>query len=341
MKRLIPIFAAELLLTACAGAPAPPPLEAEYHGEPADTATEPAETQDTGTVNSEPVQTEAPVSHESYTNYAAGLLTEMPPEDIFVRREGVTYTEFQKVLYYSHFRDREDTPLNILLPADYTEDKVYPVLYVLHGSEDNEDWMTQEDVHISVMLNNLIADGEAKEMIVVSPYIYCSRDSEGNHGLTPEDFQNFDNFRSDLLNDIKPYIEAHYSVGKGPEYNAITGFSIGGRESLYTGFSYPEKFGFIGSICAASGVVAGTGEPHALEPDQFTFEGREQPYLLLMSAAEQDQAVFQIPYTYHDILTENGTNHLWHEMHETGHDVRSVSAHLYNFLRMIFQESEY
>lgn len=263
----------------------------------------------------------------------AALIAETPPDEILEEREGVSYPHFQKLYYDSQTAGRA-TGVNVLLPYDYSPEKSYPVLYVLHGSEDNEDWMAGENVHISTLLTNLILDGEAREMIVVSPYIYCDKDTPYTV-LNAEAFLSFDNFLTDLETDLKPFIEANFSVAEGRENCAVTGFSIGGRESLNIGFSHPEQFGWIGAICPASGVVSGTGEPHLFAPEQFCFP-ENAPYLLLISASAQDWAVGEIPYIYDRMLTENGTPHLFHEMQDYGHEVRAVTAHLYNFMRMIF-----
>ena len=281
--------------------------------------------------------TSEPILPAAYMDICADMMTETPPEEILEERSGVTYPAFQKYTYYSQTAGRE-TGVNVLLPYGYTEDRSYPVLYVLHGSADTEDWMARDEVHISTMLTNLIMDGEAEEMIVVSPYIYCSKDMPRCYGLSEQDFLNFDNFINDLETDLKPFIEERFSCAKGREHTAITGFSIGGRESLYIGYSHPEQFGFIGSICTASGVVDGTGSPCALREDEFRFQPGSEPYLLLLSAAEQDAAVRDIPFGYDRIMTENGTDHLFHRMTQSGHDVNSVISHLYNFLRMIFHQ---
>ena len=64
---------------------------------------------------------------------------------------------------------------------------------------------------------------------------------------------------------------------------------------------------------------------------------RETPVnVLLLSASESDGVVGSNPMTYHKMLTENGTDHLWHLMKDTGHDASSMTPHLYNFLRLIF-----
>ena len=281
--------------------------------------------------------TEAPIieAEETYMEKYQDIMAEMPPEDILTKREGVEYPKFEKHYYYSNTAQR-DTPVNVLLPADYSEDKEYPVLYILHGYWDNEDWMARDVVHISTMLTNLAADGEAEEMIVVCPYIYCSKDMPYCTAMDTQNTLNYDNFINDLMTDLIPFIEETFPIVKGRENTAITGFSMGARESLFIGFSHPEIFGYIGSVCTAPGLVNGTGDPYQLEVSEFCFTD-VTPYLLLLSAAENDGVVGSNPAKYEKMLTRNGTEHLWHTMSGTGHDASSVTPHLYNFMRMIFR----
>ncbi|MBQ8921078.1 MAG: hypothetical protein IJ060_02830 [Oscillospiraceae bacterium] len=328
MKQKLLICAASLLLTGCGAA-----AEGSSEAMNETTGTQNQTTASETTTVTE--TTAAPEPAVPYLEQCRAKMTEVPPEEILVKRENAVYPEFQKYSYYSSVCGREKT-VNVLLPADYRPDVRYPVLYILHGSADNEDWMARDEVYLSTMLNNLIADGEAKEMIVVSPYIYCSLDGSACTALNREAFLNFDRFIEETETDLKPFIEQQFSVAEGPENTAVTGFSIGGRESLGIGFLYPEQFGYIGSICTASGVVKGTGNTYLLEPEQFCLRG-EPPYLLLLSASEIDRAVGDIPFGYEQMLSENGTEHLWHLMTTTGHEVGSVISHMYNFYRMVFQ----
>ena len=275
-------------------------------------------------------------TEESYMEKFKNIMEEMPPEEILTRCEDFTYPEFEKFYYYSNTAER-DTPVNVLLPADYSEDKEYPVLYILHGYYDNEDWMARDVVHISTMLTNLISDGKSEEMIVVCPYIYCSKDMPYCTGMDTQNTLNYDNFINDMTTDLMPFIEENFSAAKGRENTAITGFSMGGRESLFIGFSHPEIFGYIGSVCTAPGLIKGTGDPYQLEVSEFCFTD-VSPYLLLLSAAENDGVVGGNPASYERMLKRNGTEHLWHTMSSTGHDASSVTPHLYNFMRMIFKE---
>ncbi len=277
----------------------------------------------------------------SNMNQYQDYIVEMPPEDIEEIREGVLYPEFVKYTYYSTTAERE-TNVNILLPPNYTEEKEYPVLYILHGYYDNEDWMARPVVNINTMLANLYASGEAEEMIVVLPYIFCNKDMPYCTGMDMANSLSYDNFIHDLITDLMPFVESTFSVAKGRENTAITGFSMGGRESLFIGFSNPEVFGYVGAVCPAPGLIPVANSPMhpgQMEAEEMIFED-VSPYVFLISASKKDYVVTSYPNLYHTILQKNGTEHLWHLMEETGHDHTSVKPHLYNFLRMIFKNDD-
>lgn len=80
----------------------------------------------------------------SYMEQYKDMVVEMPPAGIEDTLAGVVYPEFEKYTYYSTTAER-DTNVNVLLPPNYSEEKEYPVVYILHGYYDNEDWMTRPD----------------------------------------------------------------------------------------------------------------------------------------------------------------------------------------------------
>lgn len=275
----------------------------------------------------------------SYMEKYKDMIVEVPDSGIYDKKEGVSYAEFQKYTYYSTTAER-NTNVNVLLPPDYSEDKEYPVLYILHGYYDNEDWMARDIVCISAMLSNLYANGEAEEMIVVAPYIYCSKDMPYCTGMDLTNSLNYDNFINDLTTDLMPFIENTFSVAKGRENTAITGFSMGGRESLFIGFQHPELFGYVGAVCPAPGltpVAHSSAHPGQMQEKEMVFE-ENAPYMLLLSGSKSDGVVGTYPETYRNIMTFRGTEHIWHEMTSTGHDHTSVKPHLYNFCRVIFKD---
>ena len=275
----------------------------------------------------------------SYMEKCGEMLVELDPYGITKEREGVTYPEFEKHYYYSNTAER-DTPVNVLLPAEYSEEKEYPVLYILHGYWDNEDWMARDQVHISTMLTNLIADGEAEEMIVVLPYNYTSKDMPYCTGMDEQNTLNYDNFVNDMMTDLMPFIESEFSCAKGRENTAITGFSMGGRESLFIGITHADKFAYIGAVCPAPGLCEGVGfPPFQLKKEEMVF-GDDKPDVLLISGSLADGVVGDMPNQYDGVFTENGVEHIFHQLTETAHDASSVTPHLYNYLRMIFRKGK-
>ncbi len=283
-------------------------------------------------------ETQEPIQEVAYMQQFADNITELISEGAEAQREDIIYPEFTRYSYFSTTAGR-DTNVNVLLPPDYSEDKEYPVLYILHGFYDNETWMARPVVNLSTIYNNLLADGEAEEMIIVLPYIFCDKDMPYCTGMDLANCLAYDNFINDLTTDLMPFIESEFSVAKGRENTAITGFSMGGRESLFIGFQRPDLFGYIGSVCAAPGLVVLANSP--MHPGQMTAEEmtfpENEPYVVFISSSKADGVVGSNPDNYRRIMTENGVPYLSHVMENTGHDHSSVKPHLYNYLKMLFK----
>ena len=129
--------------------------------------------------------------------------------------------------------------------------QTYPVLYLLHGFSDDASAWTAVG-RANVILDNLIAQGKAKPMLVVMPLGYGAPEvllpNSGvfrDRSLTD---RNFDKFREALVTEVIPRVEAEYSVIKDRNSRAIAGLSMGGSESLLTGLNNLDKFGWIGAF---------------------------------------------------------------------------------------------
>ena len=267
-------------------------------------------------------------------------LVELKPQDsIYERQEGVKYAEFKKYTYYSRTAER-DTNMNVLLPVDYTEEKRYPVLYILHGFWDSEEWMARPEVSLNIMLANLQAQGLAKEMIIVLPYIFCNKELERCTGMDLVNANSYDNFINDLVLDVKPFVEKTFSVATGRENTAVTGFSMGGKEALFISFARPELFGYVGAACPAPGLVEIPGSalhPGQIQEEELAYPEDMKPAVVFVTSSQADGVVGPAPKSYIDMMTKNGTEHIWHLLEDTWHDHTSVKPHLYNYLRMIFK----
>src|SRR4029077_14731055 len=129
--------------------------------------------------------------------------------------------------------------------------QTYPVLYLLHGFSDDASAWTAVG-RANVILDNLIAQGKAKPMLVVMPLGYGAPEVLlPNSGVWRDPAitqRNFDKFREALLTEVIPRVEGEYLAAKDRESRAIAGLSMGGSESLLTGLNTLNQFAWIGAF---------------------------------------------------------------------------------------------
>ena len=127
----------------------------------------------------------------------------------------------------------------------------YPVLYLLHGLGDDADaWTTMG--RANVILDNLIADGKAKPMIIVNTLGYGIA-NPGNHfnDIIPDPKDNFGKFTQSLLTEVMPLVEKDYPTVKSRDGRAIAGLSMGGAETFWVGFNHIDQFSYVAGMSSA------------------------------------------------------------------------------------------
>lgn len=161
-----------------------------------------------------------------------------------------------KISYaYYHSDLGFERPLCIYTPAGYDPagKEKYPVLYLIHGMTDTyETWWKVGNANI--ILDNLIAKGLAEKMIVVMPYANPYPEMIQRKLAERYDAMNTKIVVDEIINNVKPYIEANYSVYTDAKHRAVAGFSLGGRQALATGFGHPELFNY---VCAFAPAIFG------------------------------------------------------------------------------------
>jgi enterochelin esterase family protein len=128
----------------------------------------------------------------------------------------------------------------------------YPVLYLLHGSGDTETGWTMVG-RANIILDNLIAAGKAKPMIIVMPYGRPTQEVYFGAGPGQQQGGGGNAWENDLLNDVVPYVEKLYRVNANADNRAIAGLSMGGGQALRTGMTHLDTFHYIGAFSAATG----------------------------------------------------------------------------------------
>jgi enterochelin esterase family protein len=146
--------------------------------------------------------------------------------------------------------------MHVYTPPGYEKgDGKYPVFYLLHGAMDcDASWSTVG--RAGFILDNLIAAGKAKPMIVVMPAGHT-----GPFRFGPPADRSFekqmDEFGEDFVKSVKPYVESNYRVLADPAHRAIAGLSMGGAQTLNVAFSHLDEFGYIGVFSSGIFGIAG------------------------------------------------------------------------------------
>ncbi|MBK5722271.1 esterase [Dysgonomonas sp. Marseille-P4677] len=141
----------------------------------------------------------------------------------------------------------------VYTPPGYDErpDEKYPVFYLISGTTDTEETYFKVG-RANFILDNLIAKGLAKPMIVVMPY---GNPSAYFQTGDPRGTEAGKRLSEDFLNVMMPYIEKNYRTINDAESRAIGGFSRGGNQALTIGMNNPDKFTYLCSYSSFAGNV--------------------------------------------------------------------------------------
>jgi enterochelin esterase-like enzyme len=157
----------------------------------------------------------------------------------FMDTQRVAHGAVAEVHYFSTALGRTRR-MHVYTPPGYEKNRdAYPVFYLLHGAFDGDDsWSTVG--RAGFIVDNLIAAGDARPMIVVMPDGHTSRFGGTGGGLNTADFV------SEFSADIKPYVESTYRVRNGRADTAIAGLSMGGAQTLDIAFGDLASYGYVG-----------------------------------------------------------------------------------------------
>ena len=216
----------------------------------------------------------------SYTFNIDGMTGVKDPANVYVNRDIISFTNIFIVsdekgdkgdlyrvnevphgnlskVWYNSPTLKMQRRMTVYTPAGYDKGKNYPVMYLLHGAGGDENAWSELGRAAQIM-DNLIATGKAKPMIVVMPNgnTDCqAAPGEWSRGMYQPSFMGSVNQRpiatmDESFMDIVKYIESHYKVAKGKKNRAICGLSMGGGHSFATSKRYPDAFNYVGLFSA-------------------------------------------------------------------------------------------
>ena len=209
-----------------------------------------------------------------------------------------------------------------------------PVLYLLHGFSDAEDaWVSVGRANL--ILDNLLAQGKIKSMLVVMPLGYGNRKVISQGWQSLRDWAAWldsnDKFREALLAELIPQVEAAYHVSKDRRHRAITGLSMGGTQSLMIGLNALDRFAWIGAF-SSGGLNANFSEAYPA----VNTSTRDQLRLLWIACGREDGLIGR----NRDLvawLKSQEVDLTWKET-SGSHSFMVWRRYLAEFLPLLFQE---
>jgi enterochelin esterase-like enzyme len=258
----------------------------------------------------------------------AGAVLTLPnhaPENFTQVRPDIPKGKLETVTYNSKSIG-VDRKAVVYTPPNYDPNKKYPVMYLMHGIGGNEThWTTL--CAANKVLDNLIADNKAVPMIIVMPNGRATAEPASSNIMS--DFNYYADFEPDLLNDLMPYIESHYSVQSDRDHRAITGLSMGGGQGLNFGINNIDKFAWVGGFSSAPNLQ----QPNVLIPK--IQQAKDKLSLLWIGCGDKDNLITG-SWNLHQGLDEAKIDHVWYV--DSGvHEVPVWNNNLYLFAQMLFK----
>lgn len=307
--------------------------------------------------------TPEPLKPELYSySFIVDGLRMNDPANVYLIRDVSTLTnvfiiggdraDFYKVNPVPHgtvFRIWYDSPalglerrMTVYTPAGYeTSGKRYPVLYLLHGmGGDEEAWISLG--RTAQILDNLIAQGKAKPMIVVMPNGNASQEAapgESSRGMVPPTMQlpkTMEGSYEQAFPEIVKFIEKNYRTIKSKSGRAIAGLSMGGFHSLHISKQYPDMFNYIGLFSAAI-----MPNKEVSSPIYENMEGKlkvqfDKNLALYWIAIGKTDFLYKANEEYRKLLDEKGYKYTYYESDE-GHIWKNWRIYLTEFVPMLFR----
>lgn len=220
----------------------------------------------------------------------------------------------------------------VYLPPSYGT-KNFPVLYLYHGTgEDITGWEKQG--YIKNILDNLFAEGKAKEMIVVMDYgVALNPEQEKLPDDYPRTVLSTKNLDKIVVQELIPYINKTYKTNRK---QAIAGLSRGSYQAMFIGSAHPELFTAIGSFSPV--IYEGTeAQPFKELPIENLIKSKSKPFFFMGIGEKEDQRFIDYNQVLTNYLNQNKYPFVQYKSAGTYHEWLTWRRCLYEFSQKLFK----
>jgi enterochelin esterase-like enzyme/inosine-uridine nucleoside N-ribohydrolase len=219
----------------------------------------------------------------------------------------------------------------VYTPPSYSKDfaRKYPVLYLQHGAGESElGWTMQGKVNF--IMDNLLAEGKAEEMLVVMDNGYAAS-TDAENRARPAGSDNL--FEEVMIRELIPEIDRNFRTLTSKENRAIAGLSMGAGQAMRIGLSHPNLFSAIGAF---SGGVRNFDRARSFSGVFNEVDKLNQELRLFWIGCGYLDGGFQRIKQFHEELEDMGIRHVWYEV-DGSHEWQVWRHHLYEFAQLVFQ----
>jgi enterochelin esterase family protein len=235
-----------------------------------------------------------------------------------------------------HYKSKATESLrrvHVYTPPGYDKDPSakFPTLYLFHGSGDNDGcWTVLGRAHW--ILDNLIAQGKAKPMVIVMTDGHASAPNQSLSPATAGTINRNQVFQKDLLEEVIPFVEANYRVKADRTNRAIIGLSMGGGQSLSIGLNRLDLFAWVGGMSSSMRDAEATVPGFLGDP-----AGANAKLSILWIACGRDDGLVTAARSFSILLKDKGIKHDFIES-DGGHSWPVWRKYLAQFAPLIFVE---
>jgi enterochelin esterase-like enzyme len=230
----------------------------------------------------------------------------------------------------------DDRDIRVYTPPGYDPKRKepYPVLYLFHGlTDETSAWVTAGRENI--IMDNLIAQGKAKPMIIINTLGYGAPEmfDPATGQRSKEAYQKNEKLFVDaLIQEVIPIVEGMYNVGKTKKYRAVAGLSMGGGQSLDVGFNHADLFDYMGSFSPAVVLL----DPDFNKAFPNLNESVNKKLKLAWIAIGKDDYLAPYDRKFIDWLKSKNINHQYKET-EGVHSYQVWRRYLTEFVPLLFK----
>jgi enterochelin esterase-like enzyme len=273
---------------------------------------------------------------------ASGIDIPEPGVDYYAAKN-VPHGQVRSVNYYSQTTGAWRKAF-VYTPPGYDDDatKKYPVLYLQHGGgEDETGWPIQGKVDF--ILDNLIADGNARPMLIVMDRGYAVDPTKRRTEAKPGDFRAAmanNAFPDVLVKDVIPMIDKNFRTLADREHRAMAGLSMGGFQTFQTTMTNLDKFSYVGGFSGAAFLDPNTDITKAFDgvwADAESFNKKVKLMYLSIGTVEPER-MYNSVNNFHKALEKAGIKHVYYESPGTSHEWQTWRRSLNLFAALIFKD---